>query len=163
MPPSGTFSTYKLHITWACPLTHRGLGFLSLWELLLVTIYLLHCHCLAIIQSKIPKTLASFIVYLSFLITNTFSSSWVRQPFLFERYYNWSPALGSHQEHRQVSNSGSVPWKTATNAGHLSCSTPIIWPILWHQPSIIGATKCPWSEAMRRATQATGEASSSPI
>jgi hypothetical protein len=84
------------------------LGFLSLWELLLVTIYLLHCHCLAIIQSKIPKTLASFIVYLSFLITNTFSSSWVRQPFLFERYYNWSPALGSHQDTFLAPLPGSV-------------------------------------------------------
>ena len=55
---------------------------------------------LQLYNQKFQKHLHLLLFYLSFLLTNTFSSSWVQQPFLIERYYNWSHALGSHQATR---------------------------------------------------------------
>ena len=79
-------------------LPHRGLGFLSLWELSIVTICLkAFLFVLQLYNQKSQKHLHLLLLYLSSFLTNTFSSSWVRQPFLIERCYSWSPALGSHQ------------------------------------------------------------------
>ena len=75
----------------------------SLWELSLSTIYF--------IANSTPKTqkhLDLSLFYLSLLLTNTFSSSWVRQPFLTERYYNWSPTFGSHQDTFMAPLPGSI-------------------------------------------------------
>ena len=63
-------------------LSHRGLGFLSLWELS-TWYYLKHFILLHLYnKKKSQKHLHLSLFHWSFLLTNTFSSSWVRQPFL---------------------------------------------------------------------------------
>ena len=106
MLPSGTFVTYSYTLELVL-LLHRGLGFL--WKE-----HLHYCNLLSVIyflQNLNPKTqkqLHPLLLYLLNLLTNTFSSSWVRQPFHIERYYNWSPALGSHQDTFLAPLPGSV-------------------------------------------------------
>ena len=63
---------------------------------------------LQLYNQKSQKHLHLLLFYLSSFLTNTFSSSWVRQPFLIERCYNWSPALGSHQDTFLAPLPGSV-------------------------------------------------------
>ena len=75
MPPSGMFSTYKYTSLELVLLPHKRIG-LSLFESFDLLLFI---FCIATIQPKIPKTLASFIVlfinltnqYLQLLVGST--------------------------------------------------------------------------------------------
>ena len=108
MPPSGTLVSFK-H-------THLSLSSCCIEDWAFVSsrafTYLLFTFCtlflLQTIHTKTPKLLLyyyCFLVdsanqYLQLLVGST--------TFLIEKYYNWSPALGSHQDTFLAPLSGSV-------------------------------------------------------
>jgi hypothetical protein len=90
MLPLETFVLYNYTHLSLFLLLHRGLGFL--WKE-----HLLYCNLLFLRTiHQNTKRLHHLLFYLSNMLINTFSSSWVRQPFIIERYYDWSLALGIH-------------------------------------------------------------------
>ena len=107
-------------------LPHRGLGFLSVRAF---TYYLLFSafYFIANSTTKNPKNTCIFYCLLIILLTNTFSSSWVRQPFLTERYYNLSLALESHHKASGKNRTFLVDWHRRSNgvAAFLLCRNNI--------------------------------------
>jgi hypothetical protein len=99
IPPSGMSSTYKkhthTHTLELVLLLHRGLGFLFQRAFTYCILFSAFIY-LQLYTQKSQKYLQLLLLYLPSILTNTISSSWVWQPFIFQRYYNWLPALGSH-------------------------------------------------------------------
>ena len=85
------------HTLWPVLLIEKGIG-LSLkrafyYYCILISVFYFSCN----ITPKIPKPLQLSLYFLLDLLTNTFSSSWVRQPFLYWKVlqlisYTWEPS-----------------------------------------------------------------------